>query len=216
MTVDKRVLVGIFVLGSCWGLVEAVMGSALKSVNLPYGVIMTAVFALPILLMSKLFFRQRGVQSGIGVVAGSLAFFNPWVGCSVCSAIAIAAEGVLFEVIWFKIEKEDFGSLNLLEKASLGVVSAYGIYVSGYIITQILTPALYGNFVLTNLLVALPQILAQGLPAALLGIITIPATILALDNLKLTIRDRIYYPTGMTITVICWLFVVGNWFIFIS
>ena len=212
--INKRLLMGILVIGSSWGLLEAVMGSVFKSANLPYGVIMTAVFALPILVLSKMTFSQRGTQTGIGLVAGSLAFFNPWVGCSICSAIAIAAEGLVFEIIWTKIHTIDLEQMNLLNKASLGVISAFSVYVSGYIITQIITPMLYGNFIITNLLVALPQILAQGLPAALLGVATVPA-LLYTQKLHITIKDKLYYPTGAAITTLCWLFVVGNWLIFI-
>jgi len=210
MKVDKRILFGILLLGSCWGLLEAVMGSALKSANLPYGVLMSAMFAVPILVMSKLFFNRRGTQAGIGLVAGSLAFFNPWVGCSICSAIAIAAEGFLFGVIWNAIEEKDFRQMDIIQKASLGVVSAFGIFVGGYIITQILTPLTYGNFHVTNLLTVMPQILSQGLLAALIGGVTVSAT-LAINKLDISIRDTLYYPTTMGVSALCWLFVVGNW-----
>jgi len=212
---NKRVLLGILVLGSCWGLLEAVMGSVFKAAQLPYGVLMTTLFALPILVISKMMFSHRGAQTGVGMVAGSLAFFNPWIGCSVCSAIAIAAEAIIFEIIWLRIKENDFGSLTLIQKASLGVITAYGVYVSGYMITQILTPALYGSFLFTNFIVVVPQILAQGLPASLLGFLTVPL-VMSTYKLNITIQDKLYYPTGATITVLCWLFIVGNWLIFIT
>ena len=61
---------------------------------------MTGVFAIGLMTLSRTTFRQPGMQTGIGLVAGALRFFNPFGGCFICSAIAIMAEGLLFDLIW--------------------------------------------------------------------------------------------------------------------
>jgi hypothetical protein len=82
--------------------------------------------------------------------------------------------------------------------------------VGGYIITQILTPVFSSaGFYLENLLVFIPQILASGLLAALLGVITVPAIFVS-KKLHLTIKDRLYYPISIGISAFCWVFVIAN------
>ena len=212
MNEKTRLIAAIIVFGSLWGFLEAILGSALKTVDLPYGAIMTAGFAVPLLLVARRMYAKPGVSSGIGLVAGSMAFFNPWVGCSLCSAIAIAAEGLIFEILWLKIDTQDTPQYSLIQKASLGVISAYAIYIGGYTITQILTPVLFGNFYLENLAYLLPQILARGLPAALLGGITVTAA-LSIKPLDSSLPDRLYYPLASGVSAICWIIVIGSWFL---
>ena len=210
---DKtRLIAAIIVFGSLWGFLEAILGSLLKTADLPYGAIMTAGFAVPLLLIARRMYAKPGVSSGIGLVAGSLAFFNPWVGCSICSAIAIAAEGLIFEILWLKIDTQEIPQTNLIQRASLGIVSAYAIYIGGYTITQILTPVVFGSFYLENLAYLLPQILARGLPAALLGGVTV-LTILSIKPLHIRLPDKQYYPLTAGVSAICWIAVIASWII---
>ncbi len=210
---NLKLLLGILLFGSLWGFSEVIIGSALQDMGLPTGVIMTGVFAIVFLVMSRMIYRQPGMQFGIGLVAGGLRLFNPFVGCHLCSAIAIMAEGAIFELIWYNISF-DFSELkNVLMQGSMGIISAYFIYVGGYIITQVLTPIASGaNFYIENLAVFMPNILGSGLFAALIGGIVLPITFLA-KKIDITVKDRIYYPSVLGITVICWFIVVGNWFL---
>ena len=149
------------------------------------------------------------MQLGMGVVAGSLRVLNPFVGCHLCSAIAIMAEAALFEIIWYKMSS-DFSDLKTITmQSSMGIATAYLVYVSGYITTQILTPIAGGvGFYLDNLIVFMPRILASGLLPALLGAAVLPA-ILQLKKLDLTIKDRLYYPTTLGLALLCWVGVIG-------
>lgn len=210
---NLKLLLGILLFGSLWGFSEVIIGSALQDMGLPTGVIMTGVFAIVFLVMSRMIYRKPGMQFGIGLVAGGLRLFNPFVGCHLCSAIAIMAEGAIFELIWYNISF-DFSELkNVLMQGSMGIISAYFIYVGGYIITQVLTPIVSGaNFYIENLVVFMPNILSSGLLAALIGGAVLPVTFLA-KKIDITIKDRIYYPSVLGITVICWFIVVGNWFL---
>jgi len=120
------------------------------------------------------------------------------------------AEGLIFEVLWYKISL-DLNELRLPKlSVSMGITSAYLIYVGGYIVTQILTPVFSSaGFYLENLLVFIPQILASGLLAAIIGGITVPA-VLATKKLDIAIRDRLYYPATIGISLVCWFVVVAN------
>jgi len=207
-----KLLVGILLFGSLWGFSEVIVGTAIHDAGLPSGAIMTGFFALFFLLFSRMIFRQPGMQFGIALVAGGLRLFNPFVGCHLCSAIAIIAEGAVFEIIFHRISL-DFSELKTtIMKSSMGIITVYFIYISGYIITQILTPIASGaNFYIENLIVFMPNILGSGLIAAIIGGAVLPITIL-ISKMNLTVKDKVYYPTAICISFLCWLIVVGNWF----
>ncbi len=206
---DKRLIAGILVFGSLWGFSEVIIGTGLQNAGLPYGAIMTGVFALSFLVLSRMIFRQPGMQMGMGLIAGGLRIFNPFIGCHLCSAIAIMAEAAIFEIIWYKMES-DFSDLKTITmQSSIGITTAYLVYIGGYITTQILTPIVGGTgFYLENLIVFMPRILASGLLTALLGAVALPA-ILQLKKLDLTIKDRLYYPATVGISILCWIAVIG-------
>jgi hypothetical protein len=96
-------------------------------------------------------------------------------------------------------------------KLSMGIVTAYSCYVGGYVITQILTPMVASaGFYVENLIVFMPQILARGLLAAIVGGITVPA-IFVLKNININnVKDRIYYPTAVSVSILCWVIVIAN------
>jgi hypothetical protein len=209
----KKLFAGILVFGSLWGFSECIIGSILHNAQLPAGAIMTGLFAIVFMTMSRMYYKQRGMQLGIGIVAGMLRLFSPFgeiSGFFICSAFAIIAEGLIFEIIWYKMSL-DLNELKLPKlSVSMGITSAYFIYVGGYIVTQILTPVLSSaGFYLENLLVFIPQILASGLLAAIIGGITVPA-VLATKKLDIAIRDRLYYSATIGISLVCWFVVIAN------
>ena len=204
-----KLFAGMLVFGSLWGFSECIIGTWFSDIGLPSGLIMTGFFAMTFLVMSRMFFPYYGMQAGMGLIAGGLRFFNPFGGCHLCSALAIMAEGLIFELIWYSTTNFEFKHLNsLTNRMSLGIVTAYLVYVSGYIITQILTPLSFGQFYIENLITMMPQYLARGLPVALIGGITIP-TVLTLRNIKFQLKDIYYYPATMGISGFCWITIIG-------
>lgn len=204
-----RLLIGILLFGSLWGFSEVVIGNALRDANLPAGSIMTGVFALGLLLLSRLLFKTRGMQFGMGAVAGILRLFNPFGSCHICSAIAIMAEGLLFELIWAGLSIEDEQSPTAIVKVSAGVITSYGIYVLGYIVTQIMTPLLSSaGFHIQNLLPFIPQILSSGLLAAVIGGAAAPVVWLLKDLELKKVKDSLYYSASILISAICWVAVI--------
>lgn len=208
--IDKKFIAGIIVFGSIWGFAECIIGSLLRDANLPAGAIMTGIFAIGLMTLSRITFQQRGMQTGIGLVAGALRFFNPIGGCFICSAIAIMAEGLLFDLIWtiFSLDLKKTYSLTI--QTSIGITSAYLVYIGGYIMTQILTPVFSSaGFYLENLIAFIPQILASGLLVGIIGAITIPI-VFSLKKLDITLQDRLYYPVTLGVSTFCWFIVILN------
>jgi len=215
---DKmKLFAGIIVFGSIWGFAECIIGPTLDDVGLPSGVLMTSFFAIGLMMMSRMLFKQRGMQLGMGLVAGTLRMFNPFGGCVICSGIAIMAEGIIFELIWYGMSLDLRELKTYTMKISMGIVSSYCCFVGGYIITQILTPLVSSaGFHLNNLIAFMPQILSRGLVAALIGGATIPL-ILILKNIDISgVKDRVYYPTTTAISIICWAVVIANTLLFMS
>ena len=207
----KKLIVGILVFGSLWGFSECVIGPLLRDANLPAGAIMTGVFAFGLMAASRMFYKVRGMALGMGVVAGAMRLFNPFGGCQLCSGIAIMAEGLLFEMIWFKVPRELDEFSSLTNKISLGIVTSYGIYVVGYMITQVLTPVLSSaGFYFENLLGIIPQILASGLLAALIGGAMAPVLFFLRDAEISNVRNHVYYPAAFGISFFCWYVVISN------
>ncbi|MFH1100634.1 MAG: hypothetical protein V1726_01160 [Methanobacteriota archaeon] len=205
-----RIYLGILVFGSLWGFSECIIGSFLRDVGLPAGAIMTAVFAVGLMSLSRVLYQQRGMQMGMGMVAGMLRLCNPFGGCFLCSAIAIMAEGAIFEVFWYKLSLDRKVFTGFTLPSSLGVITAYGVYVGGYIVTQIMTPFVSSaGFYLENLVVFLPQIFASGLLAAVLGGVVVPVVFLS-RSMHIVVPERVRYPVSLGVSVFCWVAVIVN------
>lgn len=206
-----KLFAGIIVFGSIWGFTECIIGPTLDDAGLPSGVLMTSIFAVGLMMMSRMLYRQRGMQLGMGLVAGTLRLFNPFGSCVICSGIAIMAEGVLFEIIWYGISLDLKDLQTHTMKISMGIISAYCCYIGGYIITQVLTPLISSaGFYISNLIAFVPQILSSGLLAALIGGITVPL-ILIFKNMDInSVKDRIYYPTTVAVSILCWTIIIVN------
>jgi hypothetical protein len=208
-----KYIIGILLFGSIWGFSECVIGSALNDFGLPSGMIMTGFFALTFLLLSKIIYKKPGMQISIGLIAGALRLFNPFVGCHICSSIAIMSEAVLFELIFYGLSNNLKELKTPLIQASMGILTGYLIYIGGYITTQISTPIFSGqSLFIENIIVFLPNILSEGIIPSLTAGLIFPF-LLTLKNLDLSIKNRLYYPTTIGISSFCWIFVVGLWYI---
>lgn len=213
MNEKMKLYVAIILFGSLWGFSEVLIGSTLSESGFPSGILMTGIFAMFFLVLTRRTFQRPGMQMGMGLVAGGLRLFNPFYGCHICSAIAIMAEGFLFELIWHWISN-DFREMKTISmQVSMGIISAYCLYVGGYIVTQVLTPVVAGaGFFLDNLIVFMPRMLAGGLYAALIGGITLPAALLV-KKADFSVKDRFYYPVSIGVSVFCWATVISIWLV---
>ena len=206
-----KLFAGILLFGSLWGFAECVISPMLGAAGLPSGAILTGVVAFGLMAASRVVYRIPGMQLGMGLVAGAMRLLNPFGGCHLCSAIAIMAEGAVFELIWLGVSSQTVENMPLKMKASLGIVTSYGVYVIGYLVTQVLTPVFSSaGFYLSNLVVFIPQILASGLLAAVLGGLTAPLAISVREFNVSTLANRVYYPLSIGVSALCWAVVILN------
>ena len=59
----------------------------------------------------------------------------------------------------------------------------------------------------------MPKILSSGILPALIGAVIVPV-IFSVKKLDFTIKDRLYYPTTIGVSILCWFIVIGSWFMF--
>lgn len=207
---NRRELAGILLFGSLWGMLECILGDFLRDQNLPAGAIMTGLVAVAMMSYTRIVFRKRGMQLSMSMVAGLLRLTNPFTGCLICSAISIVSEGIIFEAIWYKLfDLREFRRPATI--ASMGMITSYLCYIGGFLVTQVLTPIVSSVAFNPNDLVAfLPQILARGLPAGILGIFSI----LAIDRVRSydisKLKSRFYYPVTISLAVVCWILTIAN------
>jgi hypothetical protein len=200
-----KILAGTLMLGSLWGFAEIVIGDLLRQFDLPAGAILTGVFALGLMVLSRITFKTRGMQLGMGLVAGLLRLFNPISASHICSAIAIMAEGLIFEILYPLLTPAEDEEFPLALQVSSGVVLSYGVYVTGYIVSQILTAALStAGFHLANLFPYLPVIFSSGLLAAVIGGVVAPIVIRLRNADVRKISNAIYYPLSLAVSAACW------------
>jgi len=206
---DKKMLAGVVLFGSIWGMLECVLGDFLRDNNLPAGAVMTGIIALTIMSYTRMVFRKRGMQLGMAGIASVLRVTNPFTGCLICSAIAILMEGVVFEILWYNLF--DLREMRKTDMMSLGVITSYTCYVLGFMTTQILTPLLATlSFNINDLLAFMPQILARGLPAAILGGVSLPLVSYVKSYDISRVKSSLYYPATVSIALLCWVIAIVN------
>ena len=211
-----RLVAGIILLGSVWGMLECTLGGyspVLAGVQISMGAILAGVFALGFLALGRRLFPLRGVAIGMAVIAGLLRFIAPIGTFVYCSAIAIMAEGVVFEIIMsrkqFSLKAKTMRDPRSL--AYLGVIMGYAIFVVGYITTQILTPVVSsGSGSVLDVVDALPIILGRGFFAALLGGVSLPLVVLApqLSINVARVKKEFYYTASALGSAFSWAVIV--------
>jgi hypothetical protein len=213
-TQTYRMLAGIIVFGSIWGLMECALGGVKLGgalAELPMGALLGGLVGLGLMAYSRRLFGIRGMQISIALVAALLRFIAPIGSCVICSALAIGFEGAVFELIFYRPVFDLRKIKNPWTLVFLGVIAGYFIYVTGYIFTQIMTPVIAGSgFVAADFAAALPLILGRGFFAALFGGITLPIVVLSqhLDIDVYKIKKKHYYPTLAVTSICCWALVI--------
>jgi len=218
-----RILAGIIVFGSIWGMMECLLGEInLTGVlaSFPMGAFLGGFIGLGLMVLTRRLYNIIWMQLGMALVAGLLRLWAPVGTCVICSALAIVAEGMVFELIFnrpvFNLNNSDGNMRNIQTLAFLGIISGFSIYVAGYMFTQIFTPILtMGTFSITNFSAVLPLIFGRGFFAAVLGGVTLPLTVLA-RQLYVDIsgiRKEHYYGMVAGVSAFCWIFVFAFFYI---
>lgn len=197
-------IASIVLFGSVWGMLECILGDLLRSWDLPAGAILTGTVAVSLMTYTRMIFRKRGMQFGMSLVAGALRLTNPFTGCLLCSAIAIIAEGAIFEAVWYRItDPRSVGKPVAI--MGLGLITSYLCYIGGYTVTQVLTPLLFSSLHTEDILLLPVYTLAKGLPAGLLGSVFVLLTSSARRLDISRVKSRIYYPATLALSALCWI-----------
>jgi len=218
---DKlMILAGILFFGSIWGMLECFLGSVNLTGSLQYfpmGALLGGFFGLGIMAFSRRLYGLPWMQLGMGVIAGLVRYWAPIGQCVICSALAITAESLVFELIFnrkvFDISKMSASPLlDMRSLATTGVIAGYLIYVSGYMFTQFFTPiiAMPHAANLSNFAAALPLIFGRGFFAALFGGVALPL-VMSVKQLHIdvsAVRKKLYYPTTAGVSALCWILVI--------
>ena len=219
-----KILAGIIVFGSIWGLLECTLGGvkfggALS--NFPMGALLGGLVGLGLMAYTRRMYNVLGMQLGMALVAGLLRYWAPIGSCVICSALAIAAEGLVFELIFnrpiFDIRLSD-SKMKMETKtlAFLGVIAGFTIYVTGYMFTQIFTPVITtGAFNFSNFGAVLPLIIGRGFFAAVLGGVALPIAVLAPQlNFDISkIKKEHYYAIASSVTAFCWIVMISIFYL---
>ncbi len=216
---DKyRVLAGIVLFGSLWGMTECLLGEFTPS-GFPAGAFLGGFIGLGLMILTRRLYGFMWMQLGMAIVAGALRFWAPVGTCVICSALAIMAEGLVFELIFNRPVFDINRSQNMKSAKTLalvGVIAGFTIYVTGYMFTQIFTPILTtGAFSVSNFLNVLPIIIGRGFFAAVFGGISVPLAVLAKQlyvNVT-SIRKEHYYAAAAGISTFCWALVFAFFYI---
>jgi hypothetical protein len=138
-----RVIIGILVFGSIWGLLEATLGGFLNMIIFPNkGAIMGGI-GIAIMGAALAIYRKPAMLPGIGIVAASFKWLNSWLLFVPVSAIhivnpamAIFLESLAFSLVvtflMYRIYKNVYVGAWAAFLAGLISVTAYG-YFSVYI-----------------------------------------------------------------------------------
>ncbi len=209
-----KILAGIILFGSMWGLLECTLGGVKFGgvmSNFPMGALLGGLVGLGLMAYTRKTYNVLGMQLGMALVAGLLRFWAPIGTCVICSALAIAAEGLVFEMIFnrpvFDIRKAGNPLVNPKSLAMIGVIAGFSIYVTGYMFTQIFTPVITtGMFNFSNFSAVLPLIIGRGFFAAALGGISLPVAVMAkqLYMNVYEIRKEHYYGVAASVSAFCW------------
>jgi len=138
-----RVIIGILVFGSIWGLLEATLGGFLNMIIFPNkGAIMGGI-GMAIMGAALAIYRKPAMLPGIGIVAASFKWLNAWLLFVPVSAIhivnpamAIFLESLVFSLVvtflMYRMDKNVYVGAWAAFLAGLISVTAYG-YFSVYI-----------------------------------------------------------------------------------
>ena len=134
-----RVIIGILVFGSIWGLLEATLGGFLNMIIFPNkGAIMGGI-GIAIMGAALAIYRKPAMLPGIGIVAASFKWLNSWLLFVPVSAIhiinpamAIFLESLAFSLVvtflMYRIDKNVYVGAWAAFLAGLIGVTAYGYF----------------------------------------------------------------------------------------
>jgi hypothetical protein len=207
-----RIIIGILVFGSIWGLLEATLGGFLNLIIFPNkGAIMGGI-GMAVMGAALAVYRKPAMLPGIGIAAASFKWLNAWLLFVPPSAVRIInpAAAILFEALAFslvvaflmnRIEKNVY--VGVWAAALAGLMSAiayiyFAVYVTDSPIFTRLGIESIGEYIIGNGLV---QAVFFGVLAPLGYVMGRRLT--AMTSPVLT-RRPVYYVVSVSAVLLCW------------
>ena len=208
-----RLIIGILVFGSIWGLLEATLGGFLNMIIFPNkGAIMGGI-GMAIMGVALAVYRKPAMLPGIGIVAASFKWLNSWLLFVPISAVYIInpATAIFLESLAFcmvvaflmkRIEKNVYVGVWAALLAGLISVTAYG-----YFNVYIMHAPLFERMGVSSV----PEFIASHgvIQAVFFGVLA-PLGYLAGKRLSavtspvLVRRPLYFYATSAVIICFCW------------
>jgi len=207
LPVVVRLIIGVLVFGSIWGLLEVAMGGGLQVAKFPYRAGLLTGIGIAIMGIALAIYKQPTMLIGIGlgtVLVKLLAvpILHISVMCKANSCIAVFTEAVVLSLVAFLLMSEMSKSVHA--RMGAGALAAIVASVGFYFIGMQVAPCKYllsftpGRFIVT-----------EGLIWAAFSAIFLPVGYLAGEKLAaitppVLTRWPIYYTVSASIVLLCW------------
>ena len=208
-----RVVIGILVFGSVWGLVEATLGGALHLIHFTYKGAITGGIGMAIMATFVVMYRQPKLAFCIAVIAALFKplsaviygqpIFAPFV---VNPASAILLEGLAFSLVVSLLFKGFESSI----KTRIGAGVAAG-YLSIILYGVIASAAGMGIWASWGLAERASSVLANGTGLAIVGTCLLLLGHLVSMRLRpkfwqfSDLKPKVFYASTIAITAFCWI-----------
>ena len=208
-----HLIIGILVLGSLWGLVEATLGGALHLVHFTYKGAITGGIGMALMATFVVIYRRPKLVFSIGVIAAlfkplsALIYgqpvFSPFV---VNPASAILLEGLAFTLVVSLLHKRFESSIKT--RIAAGISAGY---LSIILFAILASAAGMGKWASWGVTERLTSVLTDGTGLALAGTSLLLLGHLAATKLRpnfwqfMTARPKAFYASTIAITAFCWI-----------
>jgi hypothetical protein len=208
-----RVVIGILVFGSVWGLVEATLGGSLHLIHFTYKGAITGGFGMAVMATFVVIYRRPRLVFCIGVIAALFKplsaliygqpIFSPFV---VNPASAILLEALSFSLVVSLLFKGFESSI----KARIGAGVAAG-YLSILLYAILASAAGMGKWASWGLAERLSSVAVDGTALAVAGTCLLLLGYLVGTKLRpnfwqvMTVKPKTFYASTIAITAFCWI-----------
>ena len=208
-----RVVIGILVFGSIWGLVEATLGGSLHLIHFAYKGAITGGIGMSIMATFVVMYRRPKLVFLIAVIAALFKplsaviygqpIFAPFV---VNPASAILLEGLAFSLVVSLLFKGFESSIKM--RIGAGVAAGY---LSFIFFGPLASAAGMGNWASLGLAERVSSVFTNGTGLAIVGTCLLLLGHLVGTKLRpnfwqlMTVKPKAFYASTIAITAFCWI-----------
>jgi hypothetical protein len=208
-----RVIVGILVFGSVWGLVEATLGGALHLVHFAYKGAITGAIGMALMATFVVIYRRPRLVFWTGVIAALFKplsaviygqpVFSPFV---VNPASAILLEALAFTLVVSLLFKGFESSIKM--RIGAGVLAGYLSIILYAILASALGMGKWASWGVTD---RLTSVFTDGTALAIAGTALLLLGYVVSIRLRsnfwqfVTVKPKVFYASTIAIAAFCWI-----------